>query len=202
MLSLERAYPVFDEAEHADPVDVILIMGGGLNLPLAPANRVQLHSASDRYWYATKLSKALDISQIIITGGNVFAQQGMRSEAYYARELLVEWGLPEKIIQIEEASRTTAQNTDFTSTMLQELNVKSVLVVSSARHLPRSLSLLERQNPNITFMPAPCDFLILDKHSPWFYSVIPSVDALSVSTMALHEYYGMLFNWLKARISS
>lgn len=55
--SLEKQYPqqAFSEINNHD---AILVLGGGLRLPIAPAPNTQLGAGSDRYWHAARLYRA------------------------------------------------------------------------------------------------------------------------------------------------
>lgn len=192
--SLENQYPqvpMADIAEH----DAVIVLGGGVRIPLPPAQHVQIGSGSDRFWYAVQLYRAAKAQRIILLGGNVFKQNGFQGEAYYARELLLDWGVPKEVILIESESRTTEQNMQNLGSLLKQQGVKSALLVTSALHMPRSIELF-RQLP-IMLSPASADVLIREHHSPKVLSWIPSANALELTTVSLHEYYGKWFNWLK-----
>lgn len=192
--SLEQQYPqqtIQDTALH----DAIIVLGGSIRLPSSPAKHTQIGSGSDRLWYAVRLYRAGKASKIILAGGNVFSQPDSRSEAYYARELLQEWGVPSAAILIESSSRNTQQNKDELESLLAKSEISSALLVTSALHMPRALSIMQKLP--ITITPASADILIRESYRPSIFNWLPSAAALSLSTVALHEYYGMWFNSLK-----
>ena len=192
---LEKQYPqqhLYDIAPH----DAIIVLGGGLRLPQLPAMHTQLASGSDRYWYAARLYRAGKAPTIILAGGNVFAQPDLQSEAFYASELLQEWGVPKSAILIEANSRTTEQNRRNTALFVVRHGVKSALLVTSAIHMPRAHKTFSQLPIPIT--PASADVLIRHSQSPEILNWIPSAGALSLTTVALHEYYGAWFSELKA----
>lgn len=196
---LESQYPqqqIYDIAKH----DAIIVLGGGLRIPLAPAQHTQIGSGSDRYWYAARLYRAGKAPTILLTGGNVFAQPGMQGEAFYASELLQQWGVPKGAILIESGSRTTAQNRANTASFITRNNIKSALLVTSALHMPRAYESF-RELP-IPVTPASADVLIRQSQSPEILSWLPSAAALHLTTVAIHEIYGMWFNELKALMSN
>ena len=188
--SLESNY-MQTEIEDVKEYDVIVVLGGGLRLPLPPAKHVQLGHASDRYWYATRLYRAGKAQRIIIAGGNVYPQGGFASEAEFAKQLLVEWGVPEEVIVIETESRTTAQNQENLESLIVEQEIESVLLVTSALHMPRSMRLFSQMPVNLT--PAAADVLVRKKNVPKILKWLPSANALRLTTVSLHEYYGMWF---------
>ncbi|MBX2849913.1 MAG: YdcF family protein [Acidiferrobacterales bacterium] len=178
-------------AEH----DAIVVLGGGLRIPVPPARAAQLTTGSDRYWHATQLYKAGRAKTIVITGGNVYEQKGqdnqrLESEAHYAAKIMQQWGVSESDILIEGDSRTTEQNRINTAALLEEQGVQTVILVTSALHMPRSLQQFAELPVSIT--PAAADVLVRDSSHPPIFNWLPSVDALKLTTQALHEYYGML----------
>jgi uncharacterized SAM-binding protein YcdF (DUF218 family) len=192
--SLEREHPqraVGSFAKH----DSIIVLGGGLRVPNAPAKYTQLTHGSDRYWYAARLYKAGKADKILISGGNVYPQPGIRSEAYYASELLQQWGVPAGAIELEVGSRTTDENQRNTVDLISQNRIQSALLVTSAIHMPRAYSLFLKLPIKIT--PAPADVLIRQQSSPAIFMLIPSASALRLTTVALHEYYGIWFAALK-----
>ncbi len=188
--SLESQYPqmVVDKiSEH----DVIVVLGGGLRLPLAPAQHVQLGHASDRYWHATRLYRAGKAQRVIISGGNVYSQAGIDAEAIYAKALLQEWGVPDEAILLETQSRTTEQNQRYLVELIAEQEIRSILLVTSALHMPRAYTLFEQLPVIVT--PASADVLVRERAAPKIFKWLPSASAFELSTVALHEYYGMAF---------
>ena len=193
--SLEDQYPqqrLQDIARH----DAILVLGGGLRLPIPPAKHIQLTNGSDRYLHALRLYRAGRAHYIVLTGGNVFHQSGLQGEAYYASKLLQGWGVPSEAIIIEATSRTTVENQRNVLSSLQEQKIKTVLLVTSAYHMPRSHRIFRELPVSIT--PAPADILLAQDYKPGVFDWIPTVGALYLTTIALHEYYGMAFSNLKA----
>ncbi|NND81398.1 MAG: YdcF family protein [Gammaproteobacteria bacterium] len=189
-LSLEQQYPqqAFEDiAAH----DAIVVLGGGLRLPAPPARHAQLGSTADRYWHATRLYRTGKASRIVVSGGNAFEQPGLAGEAQYAAELLQRWGVPASDIQIEADSRTTRQNASLTIAGLLQENVQSILLVTSAMHMPRALTQFEGHGLKVTA--ASADVLIRQTNQPVALSWIPAAHALDLSTRALHEYYGILW---------
>ena len=197
--SLEGQYPqlaIESIAKH----DAIIVLGGGLRLPSPPAKHVQLTRGSDRYWYAARLFHAGKAPKILLSGGNIYRQEGLQGEAYYAAQLLKKWGVPEHAIEVELASRTTAENHRYTAKLAQNGEMQSALLVTSAIHMPRAYYLF-KQLP-IVITPASADVIIRQQSSPVIFNFLPSASALSLSTLAIHEYYGLAFEWLKRIVPS
>ncbi len=192
--SLESKFPQ-QAMGNIQQHDAIIVLGGGLRIPLPPARSVQLSSGSDRYWHAAKLYQERKAGLIILAGGNVFLQPGFKGEAFYAAQLLQDWGVPPQAIKIESESRNTEQNIGNISAWLSEQGISSVLLVTSAYHMPRALKSLTGLPLAVT--PASADILVRESRRPGWLTWLPSAAALNMTTLALHEYYGMAFLALK-----
>ena len=195
MNSLENRYPQQQMADIPQ-ADAILVLGGGLRLPVPPRKHVQLVDASDRYWHATQLYDAGKAAKIILSGGNVYKQKGFKGESYYAAQILKKWGIPENAILFEDNSRTTKQNAEHSAKLLEKHNIKTVLLVTSGFHMPRSMQLFSSMNKNVEFIACSSDTIVADVNYPFFYNLLPNANSLAVTTTALHEYYGMAVNYL------
>jgi len=191
---LENQYPQRELSEIARH-DAIIVLGGGVRIPSAPAMHTQLGAGSDRYWYAARLYHSGKAQKIILTGGNLYAQPGLQSEAFYASQLMQEWGVPRGAILTETASRTTQQNLDNIAELLVTENIQSALLVTSAMHMPRAYALFNRLPLPVT--PASADVLVRATSAPRIFNWIPSATAMYLSTLALHEYYGKWFNHVR-----
>ena len=197
ILSLEQQYPQKHLSE-IEKHDAIIVLGGGLRIPIKPALYTQIGFGSDRYWHAARLFKAGKAKQIILIGGNVYKQAGYKGEAFYASELLQQWGVPASAIAIETSSRNTEQNFNNTANYFNTKGIKSVILITSAYHMPRSLNIFKQLQIKVT--PASADVLIRQQSSPQIFKYLPSTGALTLTTIAAHEYYGMWFSSLKAWI--
>lgn len=193
--SLENDYRA-EPLEAIAEADVIVVLGGGLGLPHPPRRHPHLGSGADRLLHALRLYRAGKAPRILLTGGNVFPQPGLESEAYYARQLLGLWGVPESAIVIETQSRNTMQNAENSRRILAERGWDDVLLVTSAAHMRRGVLAFRHAGVDVT--PAPTDFLAVDANVPEALSWIPSAGALSATTVALHEYLGRL--WYRLRL--
>jgi len=196
--SLERQYPqvpITNIKSH----DVVIVLGGGLRIPTQPAIQTQLSSGSDRYWYAVQLYRAGKAERILISAGNIIEQEGLFTEAVYAKQLLELWGVPSDAILIEGKSRTTSENQQQVVSLIDKHGVNSALLVTSALHMPRAYSLFK--NTSIKITPASADVLIRDADSIGFLNWVPSASAMQLTTVTLHEYYAIWYGSLKATIS-
>ena len=139
--------------------DAIIVLGGGLRIPLRPAKYLQLSNGSDRYWYAAQLFHAGKAKKILLSGGNLYPQDGVFGEAFYASQLLQQWGVPENAIGFEHLSRTTSQNYQRVSELAETEQIQSAILLTSAIHMPRAYAMFSKLP--IALTPASADVLSL-----------------------------------------
>jgi len=81
----------------------------------------------------------------------------------------------------------------------QQRGWTSLLLVTSATHLPRSLATLRHAAPDVRIIPVACDFQLPDRQSfgtptlaGSLLSLLPSAEALVLTTTAMREHLGLL----------
>ena len=186
--SLERqfAFELFDDLAKAV---VIVLLWGVLRLPLPPRTDFELTGTSNRIRYAALLYRAGRAQRILVSGGNVFDQSGVRGEAFYVKAFLSELGVPAEVVLTEERSRNTYQNAVETSRILAREGWHSLLLVTSASHMPRAHAVF--QSRGLEVIAAPTDFQVAAYAQPAILDWIPTAGGLGRTTAALHEYLGI-----------
>ena len=191
--SLENQYPPV-KIEHVPTTDAIVVLGGGVGLPLPPRLHADLTSDADRVLHAARLFRAGKAPIVIVSGGQVFPESKAESESHYMSELLVEWGVVADSIISEPNSRTTFENAVETKKVLDNKGIRNVSLVTSAFHMPRAYATFKKLGIDTT--PSPTDYKVLESERPDIFSWIPSAGALSANTKAFHEYLGALvYRW-------
>ena len=195
--NLESQHRPF-KASDAPKADAILILGGAVAVPRTPRVDLELVGSSDRVRYAGQLYKENKANKIVIAGGNVFPQANIRGEAFYIAQLLMEWGVPAEDILFEEKSRNTYENAFYIKPLLESNNLSTVLLVTSATHMPRAYAVFIAQNVDV--IAAPTDIIMADDNAPKIFDWIPTANALSTTTAALKEYMGWYYYRLRGYI--
>ena len=187
--------------EDLPEADAIVVLGGGIEPVSGDTIYPDMNSAADRLWHAARLHKAGKAPLIIASAGIVWQEDawGRRNKqtgAEAMRILLAALGVPESDILQEGNSRSTHENAQFTGELAASLEIESVLLVTSAWHMPRALAAFERTP--LQAIPAPCD------HAQWrgrpmpaILMALPGSDALSLSGAALREHLGLLIYRLR-----
>jgi uncharacterized SAM-binding protein YcdF (DUF218 family) len=169
-------------------VGAIVVLGGDIGLPLTP--RINSEIGGNRALHAFRLFTANRSKLIIISGGNVFPQNGIEPEAYYTSELLKEWGIPSEAILIEGRSRNTYENAIETKKLLQARQIDKILLVTSAFHMPRALATF--RTAEINAIPSPSSYSIVNYSRPRILEWIPSLGNLGRMQAVIHEKLGIL----------
>jgi uncharacterized SAM-binding protein YcdF (DUF218 family) len=196
--TLERQYPQ-QSLDQVPQADVIVVLGGGLGLPVRPRQFVQIIAGSDRLWHAARLYKAGKAPRAILTGGNVFPQDGLQGESWYASQLLAEWGIPRQRLLTETESRTTFENAINTRPLLEAMNASRILLVTSGMHMPRALGTFRKAlaDTGIEVVPCSADIHVTESSGPATLGIVPSPGAMSGTQAALHEYLGQFVYGLR-----
>ena len=187
--SLENPYK--NQTKIDKKIDKIIILGGGdiknsPNLPLSS-------DAFKRVLYGIMLSKRSHIP-IIFTGG------GSESDSFIKTVKELERSLYVKIdYSIESKSLNTYQNAKFTKELLKKEGMAKPIIylVTSAYHTRRAVMIFE--NLGFVVIPKATDFKANIKNSV-FLNMLPSMDALYSSYLAIHEYIGFFKDYLLSQI--
>jgi uncharacterized SAM-binding protein YcdF (DUF218 family) len=184
--SLERDYPPVAATALPD-ADAIVLLGGFLDAAQPPfAPDPDLNSAADRAWFAARLWRLGKAPRLVCTGGLAPLSRSSAAECPAAARLLQDFGVPEHAIVVEGASRTTRENAVETAQLLPP--GARVLLVTSARHMPRSVAVFEAAG--LTVLPAPTDHAYRSGRPFAITAVLPSPGALATSTSVWHEWLG------------
>ena len=124
-------------SEQARPVDAIVVMGAAQ------------YDGRPSPQLAARLDQVVEIwpddnaSLVVVTGGN---QPGDRfTEAQASATYLIERGIPESAILLENAGSDTIDSLDRVATMLDERGLDTVLIVTDPYHALRSRMVAEEQ---------------------------------------------------------
>ena len=186
--------------------EVIVVLGGGTKTADYPRSTVEVNEAGDRTLYAAWLYHQGVADHVLLTGGNIFTSS-ITTEPPEAEDMLAIMqmlNVPEEAIWLETKSRNTYENALYSRPLLEEQGIDTILLVTSAMHMPRSVALFEKQG--FTVIPLPTDFVVTERN--WaevtkltfrdqLGNVLPTVENLQFTTKALKEYIGMVIYGLR-----
>ncbi len=190
MRGLEKQYlPV---AEHK-PAPAVVLLGGASLAKTPPRIYSETNVNGDRLFQAARVFRSSGSDYLIATGGRIeFIEDADETEAESAYNLLTEvLGIDSQHLLLEKRSRNTRENALYVKEMMDKAGMKKeIILVTSAYHMPRSVGIFKKLG--FTVYPSPTDYHENERLNKNLYALFPDADALLKSTIALHEYYGML----------
>lgn len=191
LLPLETAFPA-QETEAlqglSTEIDTIVVLGGGWSPALRASVVGQLQESSAyRILEGVSLWHALDQPQLIVTGTSRREDEPSIASAYAATA--AQLGVPtENIVRLDDPT-DTAQEAQAVRAYLGDAE-STVLLVTSASHMPRSVRHFERAG--VTTLAAPTHYLTGRSEPGHLAYWIPSAQNLRKSERAIYERLGML----------
>lgn len=171
------------------PHDAGVLLTGVTKPQKSPHDRVYLSEGADRVTHTLWLYRAGRIRRIIISGGSGSLREVAHTEARDIATLLRLAGVPSRDILLEERSRNTRENAQFTKEVLaQHPDIKSLVLVTSAFHQRRALGCFARVGLYPT--PFPVDFRTEDGGLASLTYWLPDATALGRWSHLLHELLG------------
>ncbi|OCQ90116.1 hypothetical protein BCD64_19505 [Nostoc sp. MBR 210] len=186
--------------------EAIVVLGGATKSASFPRPEVDLSESGDRVIYAAQLYRQKKAPLIILSGGRIDWRGSGQPESTDMASILTSIGIPTQAIIEEPNSLNTYQNAVNVKQILQSRNIKQILLVTSAMHMPRSLKIFQRQG--IDAIPAPTDFLVtqgelqelVNTPKAALLNLLPDTDNLHQFTSALKEYIGSFIYRLRGWI--
>ncbi len=167
--------------------EAILVLGGGVSPAGHGGLYPNLESGADRVWHAARLLHASKAPLVLLTGGSD-SELSASSEAEAMRQFMVGLGVPGEAIVLENRSRNTSQNAEYSAEILAEQSISRILLVTSAHHMPRAKRLFDARGLEVVTVAT--DHEVLSR--PAWSSLLPDTSALDGSSRAIKEIVGRL----------
>ncbi len=162
-----------------------------------------MNESGDRILLAAQLYSEGKISHILLSGGEIPWLDTGAVEAENMASVLERFDVPGRHIWKECEARSTYENARFSKKILDEKGVNRVLLVTSAMHMQRALTIFRRAG--IEAVPVPADYLVT--RARWHHMThagvraqliyfLPTADDLRHTTEAVKEYMGLAMLWL------
>ena len=210
MISRQLIWGLEEQAAALTPAtipqaDAVVVLGGGLRPALEPRQSVEVAEGGDRLLTGLRLLRRGRAPLLVTSGGRVSFTNGDPAppEAFWARDLAVELGLPPDRILLNPTSRTTAEEARDIGRTGRSRGWRRVILVTSAFHMPRSLATFH-QRSGLDVIPVACDYQLPSRKNfgqPTAASLIkglvPDAEFLDLSSVALKEHLGLLVYRLK-----
>jgi uncharacterized SAM-binding protein YcdF (DUF218 family) len=119
--------------------DAVIVLGGGLD-PVATerSGRPEYNAAPERLLRGFELLLEGRARRVLISGGSLDPRPEAVVEADVLSKQLQAWGIPPERIFTEGRSRNTRENAVESERIIREQGWKTLLLVTSAAHMPRA----------------------------------------------------------------
>jgi uncharacterized SAM-binding protein YcdF (DUF218 family) len=190
LLAWEPEFKAFDKIENHE---FGIVLTGVTNLSKTTDDRTFFNKGADRITHALQLYRMGKIKKILITGGQGLNPVNPYSEAAVLKRFLVMTGMPESDILIEEQSKNTAQNAEFTKTFLEKNGISTeqeFLLITSAFHMKRAKGCFDKVGlDTVTF---PVDYSSHDIKYDIPSLIFPDSDSINHWHKLVKECIGIL----------
>lgn len=186
--TLENRFPANpDLPAH---VDGIIVLGGSVDPVISQArHQIVIDEAAERLFYGARLGLQHPEARVLFTGGSADPWTPDAREAPWAAEMLRQLGLPGERLVIEDQSRNTYENALFSQRLVMPAAGQVWVLVTSARHMPRSVGIFRRIGwPVIAY---PVDFRS-GGETGWV-NLDLVLHRLRLLSQALHEWLGQVY---------
>jgi uncharacterized SAM-binding protein YcdF (DUF218 family) len=197
LLPLENRFPPWEPSRG--PPTGMIVLGGVINAELSVQRKeISLSDAAERLVAAAELYRRYPDARLILVGGNSNLFSQAPSESEFAAKLFTNLGIPRERIQIETASRNTAENALNAMQIAMPKIGERWLLITSAYHMPRAVGLF--RNVGFRVEAYPVDWQTggwgdLQTISDSLLGGLPHLDH------AIHEWAGLVFDRFSGRTS-
>ncbi len=195
---LENRFPSAALGDEA-PTGII-VLGGAVDQVIGAARgQVAITNAATRITEAVVLARRYPGARIVYSGGSNALVAEIGSEAADAKRLWVSMGVDPSRITLEDRSRNTVENAEFSRDLLQPKTGQRWLLVTSAYHMPRAMGLFRAAGFPVE--PVPVDYRTTDT----WRDFEPNRDVgvgLARFDMVTREWIGLAGYWFTGKIAS
>jgi uncharacterized SAM-binding protein YcdF (DUF218 family) len=188
--------------DGGEKLDAIVVLGGGImgQGTLRPTTELSADSRH-RMICGADLYRQGRAPTLLITGGDTSIFGSGPREAAAMKEWAIRLGVPTEAVLTEDRSRTTYENAVLSKRVLG--NRLSILLVTSANHIPRATALFAKQGFRVT--PYPCGYQARNRPSDnWnntnLFDMLPDVAAMKETTVVVEEATGAAVYWLAGKL--
>ena len=146
---------------------------------------------ADRFWAGLDLYKAGKAPRLFLMAGRLPWEKNQNTEGHWLKEKAVELGVPAENIWLSPEVQNTFQEAQAVA---KELPGGTILLVTSAFHMPRARALFEAQG--LTVLPFPVDFRVVENETT-LLDFLPNPGALEPTPSAMRELLGRAYYWLR-----
>jgi uncharacterized SAM-binding protein YcdF (DUF218 family) len=185
-----RTAPLDEKARQAR---WIVVLGGGHSIDASlPPNTELSEMTLARLIEGLRLKKQLPQAKVVLSGG--FGTAGVTHADLLAGTALA-LGFPREDLVLEKRTWDTA---DEARLIGATVGADPFILVSSASHLPRAVSLFRKQGKEP--LPSPTDYTVIDTPGVELNDFFPSATGVGKLERAWHEYIGRAWSKMRGQL--
>lgn len=192
---VEQQVNAFNSESMETDRAIVHVLGGGHSESERYPLGAQLFSSSlARLVEGIRVYRMYPEATLVLSGFEGWKTRNTIANAEVSKRLAIALGIPEDKIVTFPKARDTRMEAELIKSYLEAPPHKGafdLVLVSSASHLPRALTLFEEQG--LTPIPAPSYFLSADQSERLY----PTHSALHQTERAIYEGLGRLWVWLR-----
>ncbi|ALI97687.1 YdcF family protein [Rufibacter tibetensis] len=171
--------------------DAGIVLTGVTEVNKSSHDRVHYGEGPERILDAIQLYKMGKLRKIIISGGSGALKQVQKTEASNLQQTALYAGVPAEDILLEERSRNTRENAQYTKELLQRHpELQKRLLITSAFHMRRAQGCFKKVG--LEFDTFPADFQTHDRSFHLDDLLISNSGALQKWSHLIHEWVGYM----------
>ena len=181
----------------------VVLTGGIMNtLKIVPDARFLLDHEADRAGQALYLYKSGAVRKILISGGSgsmPFQRENVSDEGQMTARFLIISGVRPGDIVLENKSRNTRENAQFSARMLQSrFGTNHCVLITSGMHMRRAVACFRHENVQVT--PFPGSFLSSRRSFSLAEFILPNEQTFADSFYLVKESAGYVVYWIMGYI--
>jgi uncharacterized SAM-binding protein YcdF (DUF218 family) len=194
--SLEWSYPPL--AERPADTEAIVVLSGYVHVLDDNGTKVELGADTlYRCLRAAEVYRQGKPCPVLISGGKLNPDAPGPTLAGAMRDFLVQQGVSDSDLILEDRSTTTYENAVESRPLLEARGIHRVVLVTDAVHLGRAGACFRKQGFDVV----PCGCRYHGTHFDWsFAAFVPDLGGGSGCQEALHEWLGVIWYRLHGRI--
>ena len=184
--------------------DAILVLGGSVDAANSAQWQIELNDSAERIVSAARLWNEGRAPRVYVSGGSGDPHFPDAREAPLIKQLLIGMGVADVAILVEPDSRSTFENAANMRNRLIGSGVKSLVLITSALHMPRARAIFEKAGfGNAGSTGIAMDVLSVDTlQSPLVFpeSFIPNAGAIVGTSRVIKEMVGFVLYRIIGRL--
>jgi len=183
-------------ASLGEPYEAGVLLGGYVNFNAAtPPGVLNFHRSGNRLTTALMLYRSGKIRRILLSGGAGRLIGDVPPESGAVRRLLLQSGVPDTAILVENASRNTRENALFSKRLTDSLGIGGrCLLITSAWHMRRAEACFDKAG--LACDAFATDFYTETRHGNWLDWLEPDWQAFMKWDSLIKEWMGWLaYRW-------